>query len=355
MSPADIPVVFIHGIKGGQLVDQHQKTRWLGLKQVLGIDKQSLALPLEWQDGLQANDGLMASQVLKNVAGQKIYSPFIKWIEKEAFDFYPFSYDWRRSLPESVAALKRFIKPIVADKGPVLLIAHSMGGLVSFRLLADAPSLFQGALFAGVPFGGGVDFARDMHKGVSAGFNKSITDCAAHFSWPAPYVFFPLATENNRVLDPNGKAVNFNWYDPQDWQDRQLSVFKDQQLNPEINLQHLSQALKQAEDYRKNLVPSEALLQAKLPIAILSASNKATINKVLFDANNKQQPWCFNSQHTELGDGRVTFPASHPPSPLEYRSFLTKKSHGDLMNDREAISSALHWLLGHSEEECEDG
>jgi pimeloyl-ACP methyl ester carboxylesterase len=344
MSPNNIPVVFIHGIKGGQLVDQHLKTRWLGLKQILGFDRQSLALPLEWQDGFQKKDELLAFQVLQNVALQKIYSPFFKWMKKEAYDIYPFSYDWRRSLLESVDALKQFIQPIVEKKGPVLLIAHSMGGLVSFRLLTDSPNLFQGALFAGVPFGSGVDFAQDMHKGSAAGFNKSITDFSAHFSWPAPYVFFPLTTENNRVVDPNGEAVDFDWQEPQDWQDKKLSVFKNQQLDPEIGLQHLSHVLKQAEDYRKNLIPGEALLQSKLPIATIAANNEATSSKLIYDASNQQQAWRFNSHHTEPGDGRVTYSASHPPLPLAHRVFLTKNSHGGLLNDTETVSSAMNWL-----------
>jgi alpha-beta hydrolase superfamily lysophospholipase len=49
---------------------------------------------------------------------------------------------------------------------PVQIIAHSLGGLMTFAAMRDHPEKYSpGAVVVGVPFGTGIQYFQDLHKG----------------------------------------------------------------------------------------------------------------------------------------------------------------------------------------------
>ena len=67
-----------------------------------------------------------------------------------------FSYDWRRPLPELCTALHEFVEETFPDQ-PVQIIAHSLGGLMSFAAMREHPEKYApGAVIVGVPFETGI-------------------------------------------------------------------------------------------------------------------------------------------------------------------------------------------------------
>src|SRR5688500_12498496 len=81
---AEIPLIFIHGIKGATLRDQVGHTKWLHPLQALGLTTPDLALPLAWEKDAQPRDVISATGVLAKVRvfplllEQQVYGP---WLE----------------------------------------------------------------------------------------------------------------------------------------------------------------------------------------------------------------------------------------------------------------------------------
>ena len=49
---------------------------------------------------------------------------------------------------------------------PVQIVAHSLGGLMTFAAMRDHPEKYSpGAVVVGVPFGTGIQYFQDLHKG----------------------------------------------------------------------------------------------------------------------------------------------------------------------------------------------
>lgn len=45
----NIPIVFIHGIKGSTIVDEHDRIYYLNFWQGIGLSNPQIALPMEWK------------------------------------------------------------------------------------------------------------------------------------------------------------------------------------------------------------------------------------------------------------------------------------------------------------------
>lgn len=79
-----------------------------------------------------------------------------------------FDYDWRREPFELSDSLHEFIeKTFPSDEYPVVqLCGHSLGGLLAYRCILKYPYRYKpGAVIVGVPFGTGIQYLQDMHRG----------------------------------------------------------------------------------------------------------------------------------------------------------------------------------------------
>jgi len=167
----EVPLLFIHGIKGSVLADaQTKKVAWITASQALSQKKVSgLQLPLQWKNGKQAKDNLIPIEILKEVKvagfGEDVYGSWIKTMRSlKRLTVIEFVYDWRRSLFEAVDSLIQTLEATKKRTGKkVQVVAHSMGGLVTHVAMSRRPDLFHSVLFAGVPFEPGVGFIEDIH------------------------------------------------------------------------------------------------------------------------------------------------------------------------------------------------
>lgn len=125
---------------------------------------QDISLPLTWTGSprhpsslVQDRDSLVAGPPLYQVPGQKIYQSLKDLVEtKWGTEFVGFGYDWRRDLSESVSPLAATVTALAKKTGcRVLLVSHSMGGLLAYGALNSVPGLadyVHSSLYAAVPF-----------------------------------------------------------------------------------------------------------------------------------------------------------------------------------------------------------
>lgn len=338
MQSPQVPLVFIHGIKGSYLKDPEGRRLWVGRWQVLNFSHPNLSLPLRWGGSAQERDhvtpdGVMGKlSILPGLLEKDVYGPWLEMAGKLTRPFYAFSYDWRRDNLETEEKFATYIKEISGKHhSPVQVVAHSMGGLITCAVLNRDPSLFQSVVFAGVPFQGGIAFLLDLHKGTRTGLNAKILSPDVLFSFPSVFTLFP-ETSGNRMLDANSKVIQVDFYSAPDWEKNRLSVFANKmpQLT-EAQRAYLGRALQSAKEFRNHVVPRQG---AKYPkILVLRGNTKPTLAQVMQGGPKSVGGWDFDTAPTQLGDERVSLADGAPFPEFQARIVDSRLPHSDLLND----------------------
>jgi pimeloyl-ACP methyl ester carboxylesterase len=338
------PLVFIHGFKAGVLSEASGSQRGLTWWQGFGLASPDLRLPLQWDGDVQRHDGLLAIEPLRRVAWQSIYAPFLDWAERTR-RFHPFAYDWRRDNHESVDNFVAFLTRVRDQHGgaKVQVVAHSMGGLISFAALNRRPDLFHSALFAGVPFTPGLSFLMDMHVGTAVGLNKDILNPEVLFTFVSPYSFFPVNPDESGLAEQNGTGIRHDWYTLDDWERHKLGVFASREVTAEERA-HLRNALRRARDFRRLIVFKDESAFQYPPIAVLVNDTRPNLTTVVRDGPQAVRGWDFRTAAREPGDNRVTLPDAMPPEGVPYTVYKTEREHAGLVNDTRQIVAILDQL-----------
>lgn len=97
--------------------------------------------------------------VVATAAAQNVYQSAMTFLDQIAPDRWrAYTYDWRRAVPEAVPFLGETIDQLLEDTGAkrVVLMAHSMGGLVSRAYIADGGNADKVSRFVtlGTPYWG---------------------------------------------------------------------------------------------------------------------------------------------------------------------------------------------------------
>jgi len=145
---------------------------------------------------------------------------------------YTFTYDWRRDPLENAVlyvplpplswtlapwpsgplaltltltrapSFEWFCREIAAKhKSRVQVVAHSMGGVVTFAAVNRAPELFNSVVLAGVPFGPGFGYLQDLQLGSPTGYNDRVFSPSTLLSFGSSFWTFPLSLEEARRFD----------------------------------------------------------------------------------------------------------------------------------------------------------
>lgn len=165
---------------------------------------------------------------------------------KPGQDGFTFAWDWRRDLVEAAQQLDRSIKDIKAKTGQpdlkINLLCHSAGGLVARyyakyggRDVLEDPApvpTYEGAkninkiIMLGTPNAGAMETFKTLHQGLWLPTVGRAT-AAMTFSMPSLYQFMPLGGKTV-FIDPDGKSLDVDLYDPANWETYGWSVFDPQ-------------------------------------------------------------------------------------------------------------------------------
>jgi len=265
------PIIFIPGILGSRLVNQHTgKIIWPDLR----VDGDQIALPVSSPVLSLNTDGVVATEIMEEakvsmlIPEISVYGPMLKALEqyggyrRASFDapppggdcdtLYVFPYDWRRDIVESAQELGCKIEELKRRLGrPDLrfdIVAHSMGGLVARYyamygerdVLDIRPALpdWSGArnlnriIMMGTPNGGSMNALRVLLNGFS-GLSATLPPGVlprklrqnlpfvrigvhATFSSPSLYQLLP-PQQQARFFDANMNPLPVNLYDIETW------------------------------------------------------------------------------------------------------------------------------------------
>jgi len=175
-------------------------------------------------DKLQSPD-LRATRIISKVSCVDFYNPLISLMKQVGFGsdgdklLVEFPYDWRKDLFHLAESLAARLDQIDADE--IVIVAHSMGGLIS-RLLLETPTYRDRPWFAkisafyalatphnGAPLALGRVLGLDSALGISAADFKTL---AANSDYPSGYQLLPAPGEDacwNTAPDAELAALDF--------------------------------------------------------------------------------------------------------------------------------------------------
>jgi pimeloyl-ACP methyl ester carboxylesterase len=172
--------VVLPGI-GGSILHQDHRTVWdvsdrafLRACLTRGESFQQLTLGAPDADDDIAVGGLIQGvMVIPGFWNYGDYRPFTKFLERlfGAGNVVGFAYDWRRSNARTAFRLKIFIDALLAERpagAKVVLVAHSMGGLVARRYLASEAGYERCSMLVtvGTPYQGAAKALSAIADGV---------------------------------------------------------------------------------------------------------------------------------------------------------------------------------------------
>jgi len=327
-----VPLVFIHGFKGSRLVSPSGDIEWLELRQVLGLSHSHLKLPLLWNEDKQSEDGLKPLNILDSISlipgvfKKNIYGVWLEAARNSQRPFYEFAYDWRRDNLENLAQFKSFIEDIQKKhQNKIQIVAHSMGGLITFAMMNDNPEWIHSVVFVGVPFKGGISFLEDMTLGTRTGLNSKILNPETLGSFPSVYTLFALNSKG--LVFENNKEADFDFYNAEHWKMYKAGLFSSEEPEKE-KMEFLSKALDRAKQFKNRILFSPISYP---PIFVVSGNQFTAPEKVHFKRLIKEYVWDFSDR--SAGDGRVCEKSSLPPAGVPYTLYHSQYEHAELLDD----------------------
>jgi len=344
-----IPLVFVPGIKGSVLKDQKNATMWLTAFQALGLSTPDLSLKKSSNPFFPVG-AIERVTLIPYIVDVALYGP---WLERmtleEDFDFYVFSYDWRKDNINSRDALKIFLEKISkAYKHKPVLVGHSMGGMLSFSVINSDPDLVDKVVLVGVPFRGGIGYMKDLYSGNSTGFNSKIQAPCTIVRYESVYSFFPrLNTKDSQglVLDDKGKPIPIDFFAESSWRDNKLGFYgnhcQEDDTPSQLEFQNI---LNRAKLFRESLDLKSTLLNKSPQALVVNANNRQTRKFIQHKDGMNLPSWEIDNTTKSDGDGSVLFEHSLPPEGFKYKMIQTEYEHSLMLNDKSVQNQILNFL-----------
>jgi pimeloyl-ACP methyl ester carboxylesterase len=333
--------VFVHGYNGSFLEtnDPEHSRAWLSPGDVMSRGNRSLALPYEGQRTPPAFPKLVSAGPLTRLtafpllASQDVYLGWMEFGRSELKGFVPFSYDWRQDVIVSGKALCEFLSKLPARK--IQIVAHSMGGLVTWSCLAEDPDVaarVNKIVFVGTPFRGCVGIFDDLLRGTPVGRNRSLLSREALFTFPATWQLLP--THSGFFVDRVGAPVPLDAFSVDEWVNRHWGMFE-----TDASPADRAQLQRQLEHHaRLHALLARPLLSSPAVMAVIG-SGHPTVSAVRVLG----QAFDFDDSPTDDGDGSVLVSSATPPIP--FTLLTTHAEHVALLNDKEVQKAIALFLV----------
>ncbi|CCH42170.1 hypothetical protein BN7_1714 [Wickerhamomyces ciferrii] len=234
----DGDVVVIGGYRGSILRDARTHKRvWIPLRAGFNIRKIDLRIGPRDKDEDRAQRKIIPDGMLDHVGPVDISRKLKAKLDNGKTKVHEFGYDWRLSSDINSQKLIDFLSTLDSNKGPnkrgAIVIAHSMGGLITHHAMQQDPSLFRGVVYAGVP-SECPNILGPIRYGDSVMFSSKILTAEVNFMMRSSFVFLP---RHGRcfVNKDTYETYNLDYFDPEVWSEYNLSplVSKERLQKPE--------------------------------------------------------------------------------------------------------------------------
>lgn len=353
-------MIFVPGVMGSLLYSKLGGIWWVDARTRSYINNLRLA-PDGQTDATPEDD-------ISPVGVDISYLPFFAAVNKrEDFNYESFPYDWRKPLASSADALRDLVNKLFdKNKGPVHLVAHSMGGLmVRAALLKHGDELWpklNRIIFIGTPHYGspaisgylknhlwGFDLMSVLGMYLDRETLRTLWGVLSML--PAPRGVYPGTRDNDPKpwndgdpADPyQHPCANFDMYKAEEWK---------LDLNPEQTA-NLQKILDGAATFHRELYEAHMKLgqDQRDRMAVIAGVGVETLFRLayekkfwgLWSSTEKVKSRIEDDPHRD-GDGRVPVASAA----LEHvgQTRYVRGVHGDLPMIREVYEDVFRWLKG---------
>jgi pimeloyl-ACP methyl ester carboxylesterase len=238
-------IVIMGGYRGSILRSAKPPNRqlWVPVKVGLNIRKVNLEVGLEPEDDERMEESIFASGMLQHIGPVDISKRLFKRLREcenarnGKLRIWDYGYDWRLSPHLLSKRLVKFIESLPSnqqgvaskDKG-ALIVAHSLGGLITRHAVNQHPELFSGVVFAGVPQAC-VNILGPMRNGDAVLLSSRVLTAQVNFTFRTSFVLLPL--EGYCFMDKaTGEEYPVDYFNVDDWIKYRWSPCTDPPLPP---------------------------------------------------------------------------------------------------------------------------
>lgn len=198
-------VVILGGYRGSVLRSAQPPHRqlWVPVKLGLNMRKVNLEVGLDPEDEDNMEHHIFASGMLQNIGPVDVSKRLFKKLREcenaktGRLRVHDFGYDWRLSPHRLSRRLISFLDRLPsnrpgtpAQQRGALVIAHSLGGLITRHAVNQRPELFSGVLFAGTPQRC-INILGPLRNGDAVLLNEKVLTAHVNFTLRTTFVFLP--------------------------------------------------------------------------------------------------------------------------------------------------------------------
>lgn len=229
-------IVVLGGYRGSILRSARAPHRqvWVPVKVGLKIRKVNLEVGLNPEDEEGAEKDIFASGMLQNIGPVDISRRLFKRLREcenartGKLRVHDYGYDWRLSPRLLSQKLIYFLEGLPSNKPGTLeagqgalVIAHSLGGIITRHAVNQRPELFSGVVYAGAPQRC-INVLGPLRNGDAVLLNEKVLTAQVNFSLRTTFVFLP--EDGFCFIDKTTKEeYPIDFYDVEDWVKYRLS------------------------------------------------------------------------------------------------------------------------------------
>jgi hypothetical protein len=240
-------IVIMGGYRGSILRSTKTKRQvWVPVKVGLNIRKVDLEVGLEPEDEERMEETIYPSGMLQNIGPVDISKRLFKRLSEcenarnGKLRVWDYGYDWRLSPHLLSRKLTLFLEKLpsnrpgvdgtVSEIGGALVIAHSLGGLITRHVVNQRPELFAGVVYAGVPQSC-VNILGPIRNGDAVLLSSRVLTAQVNFTLRTSFVLLP--EDGGCFVDINTKEkYPVDFFNPDDWIKYRFSPCTDPPLPP---------------------------------------------------------------------------------------------------------------------------
>lgn len=229
-------IVILGGYRGSILRSAEPPHRqvWVPVKVGLNLRKVDLEVGLEEDASERAAEKIIPGGMLTHIGPVDISRRLFKRLRVSEnarlgkLRVHDYGYDWRLDPSYLSGQLIAFLeglpcnKPGVAkQKRGALVVAHSLGGLITRHAVNQRPELFSGVVYAGVP-NTCVNILGPMRNGDEVLLSSRVLTAQVNFTIRTSFALLPL--DGRCFFDRHTKEeYPVDFFDPQTWIEQRLS------------------------------------------------------------------------------------------------------------------------------------
>ncbi|OBR13958.1 hypothetical protein CH63R_02684 [Colletotrichum higginsianum IMI 349063] len=228
-------IVILGGYRGSILrsAEPPHHQLWAPVKIGLNMRKVDLEVGLDPEDEETMEKRIIPSGMLQNIGPIDISKKLFKKIgacenvRKGKLRLWDYGYDWRLSPHLLSRKMIEFLEKLPSNqpgsKEPrgALVLAHSLGGLITRHVVNQRPDLFSGVVYVGTPQRC-INVLGPLRDGDAVLLNEKILTAQVNFSLRTTFVFLP--DDGLCFVDKETKEeYKVNFHDVNDWIKYRLS------------------------------------------------------------------------------------------------------------------------------------